>query len=143
MKNDLTIAALQHVPVPGNIAAALKRLENSATEARSNGCSLLVVPECSITGYNQPLSTMQQVALSPNDETQEAISKICRDNKIAIAYGFAEKDGDRYFNCVQITDTNGKTIARYRKTHLWGDLDRNLFSPGDCLVQNSSLCRPA
>jgi len=131
MKNDLTIAALQHVPVPGNIAAALKRLENSATEARSNGCSLLVVPECSITGYNQPLSTMQQVALSPNDETQEAISKICRDNKIAIAYGFAEKDGDRYFNCVQITDTNGKTIARYRKTHLWGDLDRNLFSPGD------------
>ena len=87
MKNDLTIAALQHVPVPGNIAAALKRLENSATEAASNGCSLLVVPECSITGYNQPLSTMRQVALSPNDKTLESISKICRDNKIAIAYG--------------------------------------------------------
>jgi len=131
MNNDLTIAALQHVPAPGNIAAALKRLTNAAAEAAASGCSLLVVPECSITGYNQPVSTMQQVALSASDQTIDAISAICRDQNIAIAYGFAERAGDEYFNCVQITDASGTTIARYRKTHLWGDLDRTLFSPGN------------
>jgi len=114
MKNDLTIAALQHVPVPGNIAAALKRLNNAAAEAAASGCSLLVVPECSITGYNQPVSTMQQVALSASDQTIDAISDICRNQKIAIAYGFAERAGDEYFNCVQITDASGTAIE-----HQW------------------------
>ena len=118
MKNDLTIAALQHIPAPNNVAAALQRLQTSAAQAAAEGCELLLVPECSITGYNQPLETMQQVAIESDGETADAIAAICRQHNIAIAYGFAEQgevaerevteeDEQEYFNCVQITDASG------------------------------------
>ena len=139
MNNDFTIAVLQHIPAPDNVAAALQRLRTSAEQAAAEGCELMLVPECSITGYNQPFATMQQVALESNGETTEAIAAICREHKIAIAYGFAERGtasekGEReYFNCVQVIDADGKIAASYRKTHLWGELDRTLFSAGDSL----------
>ncbi len=133
MKNDLTIAVLQHIPVPNDTAAALGRLETAAAQAAENGCHLLLVPECSITGYNQPLATMQQVALESNGETTGAIASICRQYNIAIAYGFAEKTSDNYYNCVQLIDASGQIVAAYRKSHLWGDLDQTLFTQGDSL----------
>ncbi len=139
MNTDITIAALQHVPAPNNLAAALRRLETSASQAADGGCDLLVVPECSITGYNQPLETMQQIALEAKGRTTDSISEICRQHKIAIAYGFAEKDGNQYFNCVQVIDSSGDIAGKYRKTHLWGDLDRTLFSAGDALAPVFSI----
>lgn len=133
MKNDLTIAVLQHIPAPNNISAALERLEETAERAAGSGCDLLLVPECSITGYNQPLATMQQVALESDGETSNAIASICRQHSIAIAHGFAEQANGSYYNCVQIINASGQQVAAYRKTHLWGDLDRTLFTPGDSL----------
>ena len=142
MNNDFTIAVLQHIPAPDNIAAALQRLRTSAARASEEGCALMLVPECSITGYNQPLATMQQVALESDGETTAAIADICRQHNIAIAYGFAERGSvesgeqagsTQYYNCVQIIDAAGNIAASYRKTHLWGDLDRTLFSAGDSL----------
>ncbi|OED42711.1 hypothetical protein AB833_05665 [Chromatiales bacterium (ex Bugula neritina AB1)] len=134
MTNELSIALLQHVPAPDNIAAAVERLESNAATAAAQNCSLLVVPEASITGYNIPLETMQKVALPADGETTEKISAICRQHNIAIAYGFAERDGSNYFNCVQLIDKTGTPLGKYRKTHLWGDLDRTLFTAGDNLA---------
>ncbi len=131
MNSDLTIAALQHVPAPNNIPAALQRLDTAANQAKADGCKLMIVPECSITGYNQTLQTMQQVALSADGKVSQAIADICRKYQIAIGYGFAEKDKGQYFNSVQVVDAKGVSIGKYRKTHLWGDLDRTLFKEGD------------
>lgn len=134
MNADFTIAVLQHVPVPGDITAALQRLETTAAQAAADGCELLQVPECSITGYNQPLAAMQQTALQANSETTRAIAEIARRHHIAISYGFAEAAGSQFYNCVQIVDAAGDVIAAYRKTHLWGELDRTLFSAGETLA---------
>lgn len=133
MNDDFTLAVLQHVPVPNNTAAALQRLETTASQAASEGCQLLVVPECSITGYNQSLATMQQVAIESEGKTATGIAAICRRHKIAIAYGFAEKAQGNYYNTVQLIDAGGNLAAAYRKSHLWGDLDKSLFTAGDKL----------
>ncbi len=133
MNADFTIAVLQHVPVPNNTAAALQRLETTASQAASEGCQLLVVPECSVTGYNQPLETMQQAAIGSDGKTARGIAKICQRHNIAIVYGFAEKAQDNYYNTVQLIDADGNLAANYRKSHLWGDLDRTLFTAGDTL----------
>ena len=133
MNARFTIAVLQHNPVPGDIDAALERLETTAAQAAADGCNLFVVPECSITGYNQPLDSMQAVAIESDGETARTIADICRQHDIAIAYGFAEKSNGTYYNCVQIIDATGKTVSAYRKSHLWGDLDRTLFTQGDSL----------
>ncbi len=135
--DSLKIALLQHIPTPNDITAALDRLDQNAALAAADGCALLLVPEASITGYNIALATMQQIALPACGKTTEAIATICSKYKIAIAYGFAEKDGDSYFNCVQLIDKNGNIEGHYRKTHLWGDLDRQLFSAGDSFSCNA------
>ena len=133
MQTDFTISVLQHIPEPANIPAALQRLETTAAQASADGCQLLVVPECSITGYNQSLESMQQVAITSDGDTTDSIAAICRQHNIAIAYGFAERADDQFFNCVQIIDAQGNIAAAYRKSHLWGDLDRTLFSEGNTL----------
>ena len=128
--DELRIALLQHVPVPGDTTSATQRIEKFAVEAASAGCSLLLVPECSVTGYNQPLNAMQQVALRDDDETQTAIARVCVQHSLSIAYGFAEKDKDFYYNTVQVISETGELSGKYRKTHLWGELDRELFTEG-------------
>ena len=135
-KNPLKIALLQHTPVPNDIPAALNRLEKNARLAATGGCHLLLVPEASITGYNVPKETMMQVALKATGETTRAIATICQQHNIAIAYGFAEQDGESFYNCVQLLDKNGTVAGRYRKTHLWGDLDRTLFTAGNSISCN-------
>lgn len=136
--DSLKIALLQHQPHPDNLSAALQRLDENAASAADQGCTLIVVPEASVTGYNIPKPVMQGVALYADGDTTHAISAICRRHKIAIAYGFAEQHNGDYFNCVQLIDKNGQVIGKYRKTHLWGDLDRTLFSAGDTLACSPS-----
>jgi predicted amidohydrolase len=135
MSDDtLQISLLQHEPVPADIPAALQRLDRYCAEASTSGSDLLVVPEASVTGYNIEKAQMQQVALEADGETTAAIADICRRHTIAVTYGFAEHDNGTYYNCVQLIDHNGEVQGKYRKTHLWGDLDRTLFSPGQTLA---------
>ena len=131
MTDTLDIALLQHEPVPADTEAALVRLDGAARQAAGQGARLLVVPEASVTGYNIPYETMTQVAEAADGPVAQAIGQICKRYSIAIAYGFAESRDGQFFNCVQLIDANGERLAQYRKTHLWGDLDRTLFTAGD------------
>lgn len=140
MSNEkLRISLLQHKPVPADTNAALERLEHYAKRSSENACQLLLVPEASITGYNIPKLTMQSVALNVDSEFTRRLKSICRENNIAIAYGFAERDGENFYNTVQLINRFGEIAGKYRKTHLWGNLDKTLFSPGvslDCTPAN-------
>lgn len=128
---ELRISVLQHTPVPNDTTEALQRIEKAASQASADGCNLLLVPECSVTGYNQPVETMQNVALTDGDKTHTNIAELCAQYQISIVYGFAEHDKGYYYNTVQATNSNGVVVGKYRKTHLWGDLDRTLFTAGD------------
>lgn len=136
--DSLKIALLQHNPKPNDLPAAISRLAETAASAAEQDCNLLLVPEASVTGYNIPRDTMRTIALQADGETSAAIAEICVNNNIAIAYGFAEEEGGEYFNCVQLIDKQGTVEGHYRKTHLWGDLDRTLFTAGDTLCCNKA-----
>lgn len=130
MSKELKIAALQHNPIPADLNQTLKQLSEYASRAADDGVQLLVVPEASMTGYNLPVSTMRAIAQSDDGELAQEVAALCVKHNIAIACGFAEKAGHEYFNCVQVTDAKGQVCGKYRKTHLWGTLDRTLFSAG-------------
>lgn len=132
-KNFLRISVLQHEPTPADLAAALQRLNHYAQLAAADDSQLLIVPEASVTGYNIPRETMTQIALTADGEFTREVAALCRQYRIAIAYGFAEQDHGAYYNCVQIINRDGVVVGKYRKTHLWGDLDRTLFSAGNSL----------
>ena len=105
-QDTLKIALLQHTPEPENLSAAMARLNESAANASSQKCDLLLLPEASITGYNIPKAAMESIALDADGETTTAIASICREHQIAVVYGFAEKHNTQNFNCVPVSYTH-------------------------------------
>jgi len=134
MNDEIDIALVQHVSTPDNIEASLARIADYAKQANDAGAQLLLFPEASLTGYNNTTDVNQRIAQAADGETAQAIAEVSKSNGIAIAYGFAEKHGDRIYNSAQLIDANGQAQTLYRKTHLWGEQDRTLFSQGDDLV---------
>jgi len=134
MNDEITIALVQHVSTPGNIDASLARIAAYAEQASNAGAQLLLFPEASLTGYNNTTEVNHRIAQTANGEAAQAIINICSTNNLAIAYGFSEQHGGRIYNSVQLIDAEGKIQTLYRKTHLWGEQDRSLFTQGDDLV---------
>ena len=131
----LEIALLQHDPTPLDVAASLARVEREARAARAAGADLLVVPEASLTGYNVAPDAARRVALEEDGETLERLAALCRETDIALLCGYVERGaGDTLHNAARLVDRRGRTLARYRKTHLWGELDAALFAAGDDLA---------
>lgn len=126
---SFTLAIGQHAPTPNAIDQSLLRIDNLAKQV-STDTDLLVLPEASLTGYNISLNTAKSVAVERNSETTESIQTICQRSNLAIAYGYIERFEGSLFNAVNVIDSSGNSVAHYRKCHLWGDLDRRLFSAG-------------
>jgi predicted amidohydrolase len=126
----LTIAGLQHHGVPGDVDANLDIITEAARDAAAQGARLLVTPEMFVTGYNigdrlAPLASVDLV---------DRVARIAVDTGIAIAAGLPEPLADgRITNSLVVIDRDGTELLRYRKTHLFGPLDRGLFVAGDTL----------
>lgn len=110
----------------------LARLAHAARGAARQGAQLLVCPEMVVTGYHIGAAAVQRLAQPANGAWAQAIGAIARESRIAIAYGFPERAADgRVFNAAQCLDADGRAIGHYRKTHLYGGLDRSMFSASD------------
>ena len=133
-ENDLAVSVLQHATTPGDINASMARLERAAAEAASQGSDLLVTPECGITGYNMPVQEAQLAAFELPGPISQQVNEIAIRHGIAILYGFMERYGEKRYNSVCLTSHTGEHLLHYRKTHLWGALDRQLFAAGDSLA---------
>lgn len=126
----LTIAGLQHDGVSGDVDANLAIIAEAAREAASRGARLLVTPEMFVTGYNigerlAPLATADLV---------DRVAAIAAEAGIGIVAGLPEPLPDGGIaNALVLVDADGAALLRYRKTHLFGDLDRSLFEAGDAL----------
>lgn len=133
-KKPLVIGQSQQAPCPLNKTAAIEHLTLTAKQAAAWGVQLLVLPEMSLSGYNLTLEEIKRIAEPHNGELFDAVATICQQLNIAVVYGYAEvDDNQRLFNSIQLIDSDGKARLHYRKTHLWGELDRGLFTAGDVL----------
>jgi len=94
MSDTLTIALLQHIPTPEALETSLERIRNHAATAAKAGNELLLLPEASLTGYNISLDAARKMAETREGNAFTDISHIAENNKIAIAYGYIERDGD-------------------------------------------------
>ena len=125
----MRVAVYQCPPLPLDPAANLQRLHQLAMEAK--GADLLVLPEMFMTGYNIGVDAVSVLAEVYNGESAQQVARIAKAAGIAILYGYPERTEDgQIYNAVQLIDANGERLCNYRKTHLFGDLDRSMFSPG-------------
>lgn len=124
------LTALLQGPDPGG--PIMPAIEVAAAEAARRGARILVCPEMSATGYDLG-PRLASLAEEPDGPLARAFSDMARRHRIAIVYGYPERDGPRLYNATAAIERDGTVLARYRKTHLFGELDAP-FTPGARLV---------
>jgi 5-aminopentanamidase len=106
-------------------AASFLLLAEKAREAKASGADLLVLPEMFLSGYN----------IGPENARKHAVTlagltpaqAIARDQNIALAFGYPERVGAEVANSAVLIGPDGEILLNYRKSHLFGELDRAMF----------------
>jgi predicted amidohydrolase len=125
----LRIALSQCVPQPLDIHGNLQRMQWAAQQAQAQGADVLLFPEMFMTGYNIGCASVQALAC-PRDQGYCAdAADIARQHQIHLVFGYPERAADgRIYNAAQCISPQGQALLHYRKTHLYGELDRAQFS---------------
>ena len=113
------------LPATDNPKANIQRATTLVREAAlSHGAEVVVLPECTLTGYSQPTDEGSSV-----DETRaitetipgpstEHFAKLANELNIYIIWGLHEKRGDKYYNSATLLSPDGKLLGTYRKVHI-------------------------
>jgi predicted amidohydrolase len=104
----------------------------------ASGADLVVTAEMITTGYHIG-ARAHELAEPADGPTAARMSALARETGVALAYGYPETDGGNVYNSVQLIDAGGRRLANYRKTHLFGDLDKAWFTPGSEAVVQAEL----
>jgi predicted amidohydrolase len=136
MSTELLTLALWQTPYAANPAEALQGLDDAAAQARAQGAQLLVCPEMGLTGYAIGAERVQALAEPANGALAQAVAATAQRHGMAIVYGYPEHNPlGQPFNAAQAIGPDGQSLARYRKTHLYGAMDRAQFTAGDAASQ--------
>ena len=125
--------ALMQVPPAGGVDEALDRLAGAAALAKGEGADILVTPEMYLTGYNIGAETVAALAESDDGPMAAAVAHIASEAGIAIVAGLPLRADGKPHNAAIFVDGTGKRLLTYRKTHLYGELDRAQFAAADAL----------
>ncbi|MEE4692819.1 carbon-nitrogen hydrolase family protein [Pseudomonas alliivorans] len=130
----MRVALYQCEPLPLDVSGNLTRLERQAQAAAAQGAQVLVCPEMFLTGYNIGAKACAELAQAQDGPAAQRIAEIARQYAIAILYGYPERSVEqRVYNAVQLIDSRGERSSNYRKTHLFSELDKSMFSAGEDL----------
>lgn len=126
----MRIALLQTEGHPGDVAGNLALLDDAASRAKTDSADLLIAPEMFLTGYN--IGDRTTDLAEPQDGPSAAhIAGLARGRGLAIVYGYPERSGDRIYNAALAIGPDGSALVNYRKTHLYGAEENQLFRAGD------------
>lgn len=128
---SLTIAIWQGIARTDDTEAALADLRAALAGAAAVGATLLVAPEVFFPGYNS--SRIPELAQPRGGAWHAALAGLCRDTGCGLVVGYAERDGDRVHNSAVAIDSQGREVAHYRKTQLYGPREKAIYAPGDSL----------
>ncbi|MBU1331159.1 MAG: carbon-nitrogen hydrolase family protein [Gammaproteobacteria bacterium] len=128
----MRLALWQTQGFPADVDANLKALEPQMQAAAAAGAQVLLCPELWLGGYQVP-GQMAALAEAADGPAAQRLADLCREHGLALCYGYAERHpaGGKPYNSAQLIDAQGQRLANYRKAHLFGAMERELFTPGD------------
>ena len=127
----MQISIYQGPEVSSSVDDHLAIMLQQAKLASANGSDLLIFPEMFLSGYNIGAQKTRELAETSQGASLKKAAHIAATNNIAILFGFPELDENEVYNAAVLIDKNGHQLAIYRKTHLFGDIDRSAFSKGE------------
>jgi len=121
----MKIALYQGPGLINDPAGSFLLLAEKASHAALAGADLLILPEMFLSGYN----------IGPENALKHAVTleglapaqDIAAAQKITLAFGYPERVGDKVANSAVLIGPDGEILLNYRKSHLFGDLDRAMF----------------
>lgn len=134
MRSGRLRLALAQTRPAGSPAEGLAMLHEACVAARAQGADLLVMPEMGLTGYAWPLAQLVGFAEPADGPLCRAACALAREHRLALVIGYPERGADgALYNAAQLIGADGEPRLHYRKTHLFGALDRERFRAGDVL----------
>jgi len=121
----MRIAALQMATLAGDPDANLGRIASGARDAAAKGADLLITPELAVPGYGAG-ETIRTLAEPIEGPAVTRLKSIAAETGLALVAGFAEVFQGDTWNSAAFIGPDGK-VTLYRKSHLYGDYERNLF----------------
>lgn len=131
----MRLAIHQFEPVPADAEQGLSRLAEGVARAAGVGADLVVAPEMALSGYMIGPEACARLAEPQGGLYHQAAAAMAREHRIAIAFGYPEQTPAGVRNAAALFDAEGNHLLDYAKTHLWSDIDRTQFVPGDALSQ--------
>lgn len=141
MARYLTIAAAQSGPISRHESRAqvVERLIEQLSEARSQGCELIVFTEVALTAFFPHWWIDDEAELDswferemPSAETRPLFDEAARLG-IGFCLGYAElasENGQKHrYNTNILVDATGKILGKYRKIHLPGHVEHRPNNP--------------
>ena len=120
---------------PGASKKNMDRLEEVARLAAKKGVQLLSFPELYVPGYTLSPKAARKVAEFKDGPSITRARKLARELKMAMLVPYAEKakskQGLKYYDSIAVIAENGALITSYKKTHLYGQQERDNWSFGD------------
>jgi len=123
----MKIALMQ---TPGRILdveGAFTHMAEAAGRAAAAGAAILLLPEMYLSGYNIGPTNARELSITQTGPEMDRASRIARTNSIALVFGYPELVGDAVANSAILIGPEGKILLNYRKSHLFGEIDRSMF----------------
>jgi len=123
----MRVLLAQLAPVPGDLDA--NAAAAAAAIAADPDAELAVFPELFLSGYDA--ASAGGLALAPDDAPLATVRAVARRHATALLLGFVERlPGGGVANAVACVERDGSLAAVYRKTHLFGAAEREVFAAG-------------
>ena len=117
-REPLTIAAVQIVSHPGDIAGTVAEHARQIADAADAGATVVLFPELSLTGYEPDLIDLHGIRISPEDSVLQPLSTICRQRRVHALVGAPTASGSLPQIGVLHIDPRGAIRVIYAKQHL-------------------------
>jgi len=104
-------------------------LEAKVRQAAEEDVDLILFPELFLSGYNVG-EALHQHAEAQNGPFAGRVAVLAKDLKIAVAFGYPERDGETVYNAFIFIDDEGRTVANHRKTILPPGIENDWFATG-------------
>ena len=125
------IAGIQLNPLIGEAETNVSRTIYSAAAAAKRGASLIVYPECSLTGYCfDSAEEAGEAAIDRDGKELKLLGEMAGDLKASLVVGYLERIEAGIGNTVSILSPGGGAV-HYRKTHLPHLGADRFVDPGD------------
>ncbi|PKA99568.1 putative amidohydrolase [Flavobacteriaceae bacterium MAR_2009_75] len=128
-KIEVKIAMAQILCIDSDRAGNFTRIEDALIEAKNQNVEIIVFPESSILGWQNP-AAYEIANPIPGDDSKQ-LCKLAKKYGMFICIGLDEKEGNKLYDSAILIDDQGEILLKHRKNNIITELMTPPYSKGN------------